>query len=314
MDTVLATNQFTDAEVRRINYCRIYLQLVTISDLTTTEGDRIDPAILSGNRPQRQSASRLEWPRQERPSSREWTLWRSVVNKLWSDEAGKLHTALGPWLMPIHEQRQRHRSYLHGSTLYVKEEDAYRECQQLSAQRYGETQFTIVWDDVPSQARPVIAIPDEMYTCWRILAVTEVKLPEKPSMPVQLFEQYINSLDQWETALLQHMNSKRTRKRYHAVVSSLAFEQPVMDRFASTSEEPLDGLLALISENEQLQGWVQSADQTKIHIDQRQWGCFLSYAFYGDWQSSQVNMIHGTASSQRTVRICWIVSQNGQRK
>jgi hypothetical protein len=205
MDTVLATNQFTDAEVRRINYCRIYLQLVTISDLTTTEGDRIDPAILSGNRPQRQSAYRLEWPRQERPSSREWTLWRSVVNKLWSDEAGKLHTALGPWLMPIHEQRQRHRSYLHGSTLYVKEEDAYRECQQLSAQRYGETQFTIVWDDVPSQARPVIAIPDEMYTCWRILAVAEVKLPEKPSMPVQLFEQYINSLDQWETALLQHI-------------------------------------------------------------------------------------------------------------
>ena len=33
MDLVMESQKFTEAEIRRINYCRLYLQVVTLSDM-----------------------------------------------------------------------------------------------------------------------------------------------------------------------------------------------------------------------------------------------------------------------------------------
>jgi hypothetical protein len=48
MDMILESEQFTATQIRRLNYCRLFLQAVTVSDLTNATGQQLDPAKLCG--------------------------------------------------------------------------------------------------------------------------------------------------------------------------------------------------------------------------------------------------------------------------
>jgi hypothetical protein len=48
MDAVLATDQFTSNQVRMIHYCQLYLQVLTLSDITLANGTHLDPALYQG--------------------------------------------------------------------------------------------------------------------------------------------------------------------------------------------------------------------------------------------------------------------------
>jgi len=61
--------------MRILNRCRLYLQVITLSDITTADGLIILPEIKQGirieNRP-----STLQWPTQGDPPQSEWRIWR----------------------------------------------------------------------------------------------------------------------------------------------------------------------------------------------------------------------------------------------
>jgi hypothetical protein len=48
MDHILQSKKFTPAQFRRLNYCRLYLQAVTISDITTNAGLQLDMSKRKG--------------------------------------------------------------------------------------------------------------------------------------------------------------------------------------------------------------------------------------------------------------------------
>ena len=48
MDLILDSDQFTPTQIRRLNYCRLYLQAVTISDLTDATGETLDQMKMRG--------------------------------------------------------------------------------------------------------------------------------------------------------------------------------------------------------------------------------------------------------------------------
>jgi hypothetical protein len=48
MDLILDSDQFTLTKIRRLNYCRLYLQAVTISDLTDATGETLDQMKMRG--------------------------------------------------------------------------------------------------------------------------------------------------------------------------------------------------------------------------------------------------------------------------
>jgi hypothetical protein len=62
----------------RLNCCRMYLQVTTVSDITTGDGYYITQYAWMGQFDHHQT-SRYEWPRQPRPT--DWSLWRSALNK-----------------------------------------------------------------------------------------------------------------------------------------------------------------------------------------------------------------------------------------
>jgi hypothetical protein len=79
MDRVLEYGQFRQREIRLINYCRLYLQVRTIADLTTAEGTLVDPGFLFDQVSLLSSRSTDLEIIQERPSTPEaWTAWRKA--------------------------------------------------------------------------------------------------------------------------------------------------------------------------------------------------------------------------------------------
>jgi hypothetical protein len=45
MDTAVTCPLLSPSDIKRVNYCRLYLQLTTLSDMTNAHGNRIAPGI-----------------------------------------------------------------------------------------------------------------------------------------------------------------------------------------------------------------------------------------------------------------------------
>ena len=93
MDIILASNQFSDTEIRQLNYCRLFLQAVTLSDITWANGRRLDPEMAQGEYGRYSSKSRWHHVTQEKPHCKLWKLWQRA-NRLWSNNQGELYQPL----------------------------------------------------------------------------------------------------------------------------------------------------------------------------------------------------------------------------
>ena len=118
MDMILESQKFSPAQIRRLNYCRLYLQAVTISDSTDTTGTQLDAAKLAGTPSVKCSTTTWLHVNQDRPSEDKWKLWKRA-NKLWSSQTGMLYAPIGAWLHNGRCQRQQHFAYLRKRQLYV---------------------------------------------------------------------------------------------------------------------------------------------------------------------------------------------------
>ena len=182
MDVVMASERYTPSEIRRINYCRLYLKATTLADLATVGGIRLDPSKLRGDMSLHSSTTGHLTAHQERPSETEWSLWRKV-NRMWSAAVDTFHLALGPWILAIHDQRQQHFSYWHHTGLWIRTNPGYLYCEQSSERRYVETTRPIVkWRDLPHDALPI-----EATMCldgsWLLCCQSDLILHGNPPVP-----------------------------------------------------------------------------------------------------------------------------------
>ena len=92
---------FNKKQLGILNRCRLYLQVLTLSDITSAAGNTILPTISQGKRPQHRRSS-LTWPRQESPPPQDWHLWRVALNHV--SRNNKLQHPLGSWLNRPHQQ------------------------------------------------------------------------------------------------------------------------------------------------------------------------------------------------------------------
>ena len=87
-----------DEKLHRLNLCRLFLQVLTISDITTGCGTKITKAAWNGVRDMTRT-SRYQWPLQGSPNSQDWVLWRACLTKVLSlQSAQRLLLPLGHWL------------------------------------------------------------------------------------------------------------------------------------------------------------------------------------------------------------------------
>ncbi len=101
----MQSNLFTKKEIRRINYCRLYLQVLTISDICNAQGTFLAKNIYQGLNHPTQSISLLEEPLQEWPGEHVlWALWRRFLKHI-TYEKQQLRRPLGPWYKGLSKRR-----------------------------------------------------------------------------------------------------------------------------------------------------------------------------------------------------------------
>ena len=94
MDTFIG--QFSVSELKRFNCCRMYLQAMTLSDITTGDGNYISDEAWNGNLdPSR--ISQYSWPVTGDPYHEDWSLWKKALRLLCSAQK-TLQQPLGDWL------------------------------------------------------------------------------------------------------------------------------------------------------------------------------------------------------------------------
>jgi hypothetical protein len=80
--------------MRRLNQCRLYLQVTLLSEITLANGHNILPSYIQGNKHANQR-SLLTWPRQDRPPLKAWQEWTKRLT-----QASLLHLPEG--LLALH--------------------------------------------------------------------------------------------------------------------------------------------------------------------------------------------------------------------
>ncbi len=93
MDTV-TINESCSVK-KAVNRCRIYLQVSTISDITTGDGKKIHPDYIKGTKHQK---SLLKWPTKKKPPKSDWKEWRRCLGKLSIENS--LRSPLEKWISP----------------------------------------------------------------------------------------------------------------------------------------------------------------------------------------------------------------------
>jgi hypothetical protein len=84
-------------ELMTLNRCRLYLQVLFLSEICTGDGLYISGDAWTGNRldiPLKQSS----WPRQQKSSSQDWSIWQTYLKKAFLSRGLRLQAPLGNWL------------------------------------------------------------------------------------------------------------------------------------------------------------------------------------------------------------------------
>ena len=85
MEAVLRGNWSREV-IQSVNRCRLYLQVLSFSDVTTGSGKQIRYCIWKGRR-ETQYGWNKSWPNQGDPSPQDWRYWRQVLKQLFELQA-----------------------------------------------------------------------------------------------------------------------------------------------------------------------------------------------------------------------------------
>ena len=158
MDTALTSRKFGPTALWRINYCRMYLNVLLVSDVTTPDGKCIDMAAYEGNKQALQSYDTGDSVNQSIPNDKAWAEWRQCLNLLCqSTHTHTLKEPLGAWIVQPHEYSRD------WALLYSAAEDAIYSSNDIdySVHRclrhdYGKDTDEYV-DTLPKDAVPIDA-------------------------------------------------------------------------------------------------------------------------------------------------------------
>ena len=83
--------------LRQLNRCQIYLQAITLADITDLTGQNICPRAQKGERHPHRKTNYM-WPNQEKINAKYWTIWTTCVKDTFcGTDSPQLKKPLGQW-------------------------------------------------------------------------------------------------------------------------------------------------------------------------------------------------------------------------
>jgi hypothetical protein len=79
MDTILWSEAFTIVQIKILNYCRLCLQVVTVSDICHANGTYVNAGYISGFPTLLSSQTNWITTNQAQPVDKHWALWQLAM-------------------------------------------------------------------------------------------------------------------------------------------------------------------------------------------------------------------------------------------
>ena len=122
-----------------MNRCRLYLNVITVEDITTGNGKEIDINFWLGQKDIFRSRN-IGWPEQGNPSKRDWATWRRILSVcLCKDDKRNLTHTLGRWNEKIAESTLKRWRWFwddESKELYEKHIGTWRKYRKLRNTTY----------------------------------------------------------------------------------------------------------------------------------------------------------------------------------
>ena len=152
----------------RINFCRLYARVITISDITNMRGTAIQAGCLTSSF---RSNSTRHWPNLPKPPEPWWALYRSAIRKAFAPSSRiirvtnelRLVTSLGDWLdTPRNIKYEYHRNADYAFVVTDTSIDQYTCISPHHFTKVGTV------DSIPQDAHPITAHHDdeELFTSY----------------------------------------------------------------------------------------------------------------------------------------------------
>ena len=201
MDLVLDFGQFKPHQIRMINYCRLFLRVVTVSDIANATGTAIDKGMYQGKASSRIDNENWNYVHQRRPNKTAWSQWKRFCRLITNTNALFLHSRLGAWKVPAATIRRKWMFWQdrHTQTLYHRQADnSYNSHLKLHAD-YDQD---ILEAGVQLTAAAVPVDVAAQTTTWRVIAnYSQWELPQAPAPPPNEVYSYLAELPAWEREL-----------------------------------------------------------------------------------------------------------------
>jgi len=200
MDLVLASGKFKPFKIPYINLCRLYLQIITVSDFARADGLALDLAIKQGTPSLLSSHARWIHCHQERPQCPHvWAAWHRACYII-AHQTGTLRQPLGRWLVRPHFLRRAWSAYFDPTCtqLYLPTAEGFaRHLPVLGGFQLSST------TSVTNLPRPSIPI-DIDYTDHVIAMNWNYSrlIPLPPVCTPTTWTSYLNALATWERPLV----------------------------------------------------------------------------------------------------------------
>jgi hypothetical protein len=105
MDMAIRSRKFTPGQLKKINYCRMYLNVLLLSDVVKANGKELDEGLYAGTLRPNMTKHRVN---QAKPSSKSWKQWRRLLRMAASKHYSlTLDVPLGKWFLPVEQLRKQ---------------------------------------------------------------------------------------------------------------------------------------------------------------------------------------------------------------
>jgi hypothetical protein len=201
MDLAMKSGRFTGKQLKLVNYCRLYLQVVTAADIVLPSGYCLDEWLLDGVLHIDSSATTFVKVAQSRPNKKTWFQWSRLM-QLVGDELSR--RPLGAWLFSAPGLRRLWPRYLdlHSQVLHVRSADGFIQYVRTPSGDFAHGLADPSWSPTESCV-PVEADPSGSGRYFlndeSIQAIASTLVP-----PVaQTLLEYIDDLPTWDRSLFQ---------------------------------------------------------------------------------------------------------------
>jgi Reverse transcriptase (RNA-dependent DNA polymerase) len=117
--------QYSTKVFNNINQCRIYLHVLTLSDITDPSGKYIEPEFFQHKQANTLWISSSINIHVTKPNKSLWHYWQTFLKILTLPNSRKLKSSLGNWTVPLYRIRRKYKTYRDSQFTFTKEKNQY---------------------------------------------------------------------------------------------------------------------------------------------------------------------------------------------